>query len=100
MKYFKPEEVKSPQDFISSVTEIYDGGKDSFSLAKVVWEGEDCLAIRWNVARREWDSKEKINGEKKCVGLPSSHGYPIWFILPKEIVDRNSDVWKKIDKIL
>ena len=97
MKYFDPKDVTSPADFINEVNVIYDGGDDSFSLAKVNWEGNDCIAIRWNVARREYDDAEKQNGNKQCVGMPSSHGYPVWFILPEELLDRSSEIWEKIN---
>ena len=100
--YKKPEEVNSPKNHISNVRVIYDGGaknlKDTFSVAKVEWDGEDKIAVRWNVGRDEWDINEKI--KKVCSGMPKSRQYPVWFILPDELVNRNSKIWKKIEKYL
>lgn len=98
MDYIRPDQVTSPQDYVSNVRVLHEGPEDSFSLAIIEWEGEDCFAIRWNVARREWDDPEKINETKQCVGMPSSHGYPVWFVLPNEMINPTSAVWKIIDK--
>ncbi len=96
MKYFKPEQVTSPADYVEDVVKIYDGGQDSFSLAKVKWNGTESIAIRWNVAEREWDDVEKNNGNKVCVGMPSSRGYPVWFILPKQLLIPGSEIMELI----
>jgi hypothetical protein len=85
IKFYKPNEVLSPKDYLQIVKIIYSGDEDSYSLAKVKWDGEEVLAIRWNVAKREHNDEAKMSGKKKCVGMPSSHGYPVWFILPKDI---------------
>ena len=97
MNYTKPQDVTSPQDLVSNIRVIFDGGDNSISIAKIEWEGDDCFAARWNVARREWDNPEKQQG-KTCVGMPTSHGYPVWFILPEELLNRNSEAWKAIEK--
>jgi hypothetical protein len=98
MDYIRPNQVTSPQDYISNVRVLHDGGENSFSIAMIEWEGNDCFAIRWNVARREWDDPEKQNENRHCVGMPSSHGYPVWFVLPDEIIDTRSGVWNIINK--
>ena len=98
MIYTAPSNVSSPRDFISNVQVFFDGGANSFSLARVEWEGTSRIAVRWNIARREWDTPEKISNQRVCVGMPSSHGYPVWFILPDEILDRDSKIWKKINE--
>jgi len=98
MRYINPIQVTSPQDFISNVRVLFDGGEESFSIAQINWEGTDCYAIRWNIARREWDDPEKQNETKNCIGMPSSHGYPVWFVLPDEFLDKESEVWKIIEK--
>ncbi len=101
MNYKNPAHVNSPQDYVTDVRVVYDGrGNDpekSFSIAWIKWEGTDCLAIRWNVAIREFDDPAKQKG-KQCVGVPASRGYPVWFVLPDEIIDSTSDVWKQIKK--
>lgn len=82
MKYYKPVEVTSPKDFIKIIEILDEGDEDSYAIAIIEWEGIKQVGIRWNVARREWNETEKINERKTCVGMPSSHGYPVWFILP------------------
>jgi hypothetical protein len=94
MKYALPNTVTSPQDYITNIQVIYDGGVESFSIAKLDWEGRPCIAMRWNVARREWDDPDKQSGKTVCVGMPSSHGYPVWFVLPEEF---DSEVWTLIE---
>lgn len=84
MKYYDPNSVQSPKDYIENVTVLFDGGPESFSIAFLEWEGGEAYAIRWNIARREWDDTDKIRETKICVGMPSSHGYPVWFVLPSE----------------
>jgi hypothetical protein len=100
MKYYNPRDVTSPSDYVEEVTPIYDGGPNSFSIAKVLWEGEECLAMRWNIARREHEDPDKIAETKTCVGMPSSHGRPVWFILPEQLLNKNSSIWTEIEKVI
>lgn len=100
MKYFAPKKVIGPKDFVTNVKVLYDGGPNSVSVAQLDWEGNTCIAMRWNIARREWDDKDKKNNKKTCVGMPSSHGFPVWFILPDELFDSQSDLSKSIDNYL
>jgi len=100
MIYHSPITVISPTDYVSNVQVLYDGGPDSVSVASLEWEGNPCIAMRWNIARREWDDAEKIKNNKTCVGLPSSHGYPVWFVLPEELFDPKSDLSKAIKKYI
>lgn len=96
MRYHDPSTVLSPRDMVSNVRVIFDGGNNSFSLATIEWDGTDCLAMRWNIALREWDDPEKINNNRICVGMPSSRGYPVWFILP----DSSDKKYNKLIEIL
>lgn len=98
MNYIKPDQVTSPQDCVSNIRVLFDGKEGSFSLALINWNGNDCYAVRWNVAEREWSDQDKQNGNKKCVGMPSSRGYPVWFVLPDELIDKNSEIWEIINK--
>jgi len=82
MKYSQPSGVISPMDCVSNVKVLFDGGIDSFSIAEMEWEGTPVHGIRWNVARREWDDADKVNGIKTCLGMPTSRGYSVWFVLP------------------
>jgi hypothetical protein len=92
MNYTPPNTVTSPRDYISNLCVLFDGGEDSVSVARLHWEGKPCIAMRWNVARREWDDPEKKSGKKVCVGMPSSHGFPVWFLLPDELLEEESDL--------
>jgi hypothetical protein len=87
MRYTPPQNVTSPQDFVKNVRVIHDGGEKSFSLALLEWESETCIGIRWNIARKEWEDPTRVSEEHECLGMPSSRGYPVWFILPDDISD-------------
>ncbi len=82
MIYVNPLNVVSPRDCVSNVNVIFDGGEESFSIAEMDWEGTKAVGIRWNVASRECDDSEKLEGKKECKGMPVSRTYPVWFILP------------------
>jgi hypothetical protein len=101
MRYHDPQTVISPRDYVDNVRVLYDGGDASFSIALIEFEGADHFAMRWNVARREWDDPDKQNLSKICMGMPSSRSMPVWFILPDQAEIFNFiDVLKKsADKI-
>ena len=86
MNYKSPSLVISPQEFVSNVNVLFDGGIDSFSVAEMDWEGKHVYGIRWNVARREWDDADKVNGIKICLGMPTSRGISVWFVLPDVLI--------------
>ncbi len=96
MNYRKPENVLSPRDTIREVKVICDDGENSISVAKIKWEDKEVTGVRWNVSMREWDDQDKING-KECLGMPISTGHPVWFIIPNELFDKDSELWKKIE---
>ena|ERR1043166_622384 len=102
MKTIPAANVTAPRDCVSNIRVIYDGGDGSspgsspFSLAQLDWVGKTCFAIRWNVAHREWDDPDKISGSKTCLGLPSSRGSAVWFILPDEMVKQDAKIWSLI----
>lgn len=80
MAYQDPSQVDSPRGrwrllrvlWNSRVEGSGDGGA---SLALGTWDGEPCLALRWNGDRGEG------------VGSPQSRGLPTWFIVPRELSD-------------
>ena len=78
MSYTNPSTVKSPKDRVKDVEVVFDKGpkEGSWSIAKLKFDGEDAVGIRWN-------------GEvsKPGVGTPSSRSNPTWFIVPNEIAD-------------
>ena len=82
MKYFKAVDVIFPKKYVANVNVLFDGGLHSFSIAELDWEGGKCFGMRWNVARNEWDREDKQKGRSICLGVPTSHGKPVWFILP------------------
>jgi hypothetical protein len=77
MAYISPETVQSPKGRVTDVDVIYDKGPSaaSWSIAKLKWDGDDAVGIRWN------------GDEDHLVGTPQSRGKATWFIVPKEIVD-------------
>jgi hypothetical protein len=100
MKYTPPNTVTSPRDCVSNIQVIYDGGEESFSVASLYWGDKKRIAMRWNVSEREWSDPAKVSGKKVCIGMPVSRGFPIWFVLPNELLGKNSEVWKLMQKHL
>ena len=78
MAYTNPEDVTSPQDRLSSVDVIYNGGEGSYAVANIVWDGHETVGIRWNGGG---------DGPFPGEGNPQSRGYPTWFVLPDEIAE-------------
>lgn len=79
MSYTTPDMVVSPKSRITPPLEVlYDGGEegqgDGFSIAKLKWDNQDAVAIRWNGST---DSQIA-----SIAGTPQSRGLPTWFILP------------------
>lgn len=74
--YIDPHTVISPKNKVSRVKVLFDRGPvdHSWSIARLTYDGNDCIGIRWN-----GDNKES----KK--GVPLANAHPVWFILPKEI---------------
>lgn len=79
MSYIKPELVQSPKKSVSELDVIYDGGERSWALAKMKWDGEKTIGLRWNGGTED--------PKFPHVGNPQSRGVPTWFILPQEIAD-------------
>jgi hypothetical protein len=80
MTYIDPKTVLSPKNSVSEVEIVFNTGptRDSWSVAKLLWEGEPAVGIRWNGGEEE-------NGSK---GNPQSRGNPTWFIVPSELAGR------------
>lgn len=77
MSYTPPDMVISPKGRVEELKVIYDGGEESWSLAKMKWDGENAVGIRWNGGSED----KKFPG----IGNPQSRGVPTWFILPEEV---------------
>lgn len=96
-RYRKPTNVLSPRDAVSKVDLLFDNG--IYSVAKLMWYGEEKLGIRWNIGLREWDDPAKASGDKECLGVPTYRNHPTWFILPDDFADAISDILKVLQKI-
>jgi hypothetical protein len=74
MSYVRPEEVLSPKHSVKQVIEvIHDPGEpDTMCVARILWRGEERIAMRWN------------GSNKQPKGNPTSHGQPTWFVLEKD----------------
>lgn len=70
----------TPNNF-PSMEVLFDGGNDNFSLAVGQYNGDECIAIRWN------------GKTQNSFGIPIMGSYddpnkkptPIWFIVPNEL---------------
>jgi len=83
MNYNHPDQVQSPRRYVKHITPLYDGGAEGVSIAILEnSDGNHNIGIRWNVSEKEWEDSRKIEIEMKCVGMPQSRGYSVWFILP------------------
>lgn len=76
MSYLHPDTVVAPQNRLASVEVLYNSGPDGGSLARLEFDGEECLGMRWNGSE-----------EEPGIGNPQSGGRPTWFVLPKELAD-------------
>lgn len=73
MAYVEPATVIAPRASIRSVDVLYNAGPGGWSVARLQWEGEERLGIRWNGA------------DGPGVGNPQSRAVPTWFVLPDEL---------------
>jgi hypothetical protein len=108
MSYFNAIDVISPKRNLRNVVpiQLYPNklypNKD-FTVAKVVWDGIERIAIRWNVTENESKHPDKASGKTKCIGEPNSRGYPTWFIVPEEflrLLINGSELAENIKNIL
>lgn len=79
MPYIEPATVISPRTLIREVEIVYDshrdsGNEESWSVAKLIWDGAPAVGIRWN-------------GDPggKGIGTPQAFGQPTWFLVPPEL---------------
>lgn len=75
MAYIDPRMVLSPKGRVENLAVIFDGGEGSYSVARMDWDGEPRLGVRWN------------GGDGEGLGNPQSRGIATWFILPDTIAD-------------
>ena len=77
MAYVDPITVVSPRNRLRSVEVLYNSGpgpEESWSVALLDFDGDECLGIRWNG-----------NDGKPGVGNPQSRAKPTWFVVPEEL---------------
>lgn len=89
MAYIDPRMVLSPKGRVENLTVIFDGGEHSYSVARMDWDKNPALGVRWN------------GGDKEGLGNPQSRGIATWFILPDEIANlvlANQALLKNIEK--
>jgi|GraSoiStandDraft_39_1057311.scaffolds.fasta_scaffold27730_4 hypothetical protein len=73
MTYIEPQTVCAPRASVRAVEIIYNEGSGKWSVARVNWEDEDRIGIRWN------------GGDGPGVGNPQSRGRATWFIVPEPL---------------
>ena len=66
----EPKQVLSPKSKVKAIYHVFDF--NDFSIATLKYGESVRIGIRWN-------------GEKEEIGYPQSHGYPTWFIIPKDV---------------
>ena len=71
--YISPHAVKSPKEHWLLIDVVVE--RPGWSLAVGEWDGDRCLAARWN------------GDDDRPKGNPVSHGMPTWFVLPPEFVE-------------
>lgn len=70
MAYVAPEEVLSPKKRVGGVIEvIHDPGENGMSVARIIWDEEPVVAVRWN------------GNSNQPLGNPMSRRYPTWFVV-------------------
>jgi hypothetical protein len=76
MAYVDPTTVLSPRNRLRSVDVLYNSGPgpDSWSVALLDFDGDECLGIRWNG-----------NDDEPGIGNPQSRARPTWFVVPGEL---------------
>lgn len=70
MSYIAPEEVLSPRKRVGGIIEvIHDPGENGMSVARIIWDEEPVVAIRWN------------GNSEQPLGNPMSRRQPTWFVV-------------------
>ena len=70
MGYIRPEMVLSPRKHVQRVIEvIHDPGENHMAVARLIWDGNEVIATRWNGC------------EERPLGNPVSRGQATWFVV-------------------
>ena len=74
MTYVEPTTVRAPKVSIRALQVLHNTGPCGWSAARVNWEEQDRIGIRWNGGP-----------DDPGIGNPQSRGNATWFILPQEL---------------
>lgn len=104
-RYNLPHTVLSPMKNVKNVRVLFDSGNfhGAYSIARLEWNNNEVLGIRWNINENEGSDPKKMSGAKICLGEPNSRGYSTWFILPDDFINRmfeDTDLTKKLKEYL
>jgi hypothetical protein len=70
MPYIGPDQVLSPRKRVGGIIEvIHDPGENGMSVARIIWDQEPVVAIRWN------------GNSEQPLGNPMSRRQPTWFVV-------------------
>ena len=70
MSYIAPEEVLSPRKRVGRIVAvIHDPGENGMSVARIIWDEEPVVAVRWN------------GNSAQPLGNPMSRRQPTWFVV-------------------
>jgi hypothetical protein len=70
MAYVAPEQVLSPKKRVGGIIEvIHDPGENGMSVARILWDEEPVVAVRWN------------GNSEQPLGNPMSRRQPTWFVV-------------------
>ncbi len=70
MSYVSPRQVLSPKSRVGRILEvIHDPGENGMSVARIIWDEESVVAIRWN------------GNSEQPLGNPMSRRQPTWFVV-------------------
>ncbi len=92
MSYIDPKTVLSPKGMIKELDIVFDGGENSWSLARMKWDNFPAIAMRWNGGSQHG---------APSIGNPQSRGVPTWFVLPEEVgdlIEKNIQLLKRFSK--
>lgn len=68
--HIPPEQVISPRSRVGEVLEvIHDPGAGHMAVARIRWDGDPVIAIRWN------------GNDEQPLGNPVSRGRPTWVVV-------------------
>lgn len=73
MNFTDPWSVVSPKASVQDVVVIRSTGEHGWALARLLWEGESRLGLRWN------------GHAANPIGNPQSRGIPTWFVVPPDL---------------